>query len=189
MPEFTTDHADDAALLAALAAVQARGVIGELSLPAAVAHADQFVAALPPAILRAADLGSGGGLPGLVIAVRRPEISLTLVERRRSRADLLERAVGALRLHNVRVFAGDVRVLAGEEAHSFDAVTARSFASPAVTARWAGELLVVDGVLVVSEPPPPAANRWPADVLANSGLVDLGRLGGVRRFRKAETAQ
>ena len=48
---------------------------------AAVAHADAFAAALPSSAA-VVDLGSGGGLPGLVIAVRRPDLRLTLVERR-----------------------------------------------------------------------------------------------------------
>ncbi len=178
---------DDSSLLAALAAIQARGAIGESSLTAAVAHADQFVAALPANTRLLADLGSGGGLPGLVIAVRRPEILVTLVERRRSRADQLQRAVRALRLEHVDVFSGDVRELAKAQPRSFDVVTARSFAAPKVTARWAGELLVSGGLLVVSEPPQDSLNRWPGAILAAARLVDLGTLAGVRRFQKAAT--
>ena len=175
---------DDAALLAALANIQQRGAIGDVSLVEAVAHAEQFVTALPPTAQRLADLGSGGGLPGLVIAVRRPKLAITLVERRRSRADLLHRAVRALRLDHVEVFSGDVRELADAKPHSFDVVTARSFAAPYVAARWAGNLLVAGGLLVVSEPPQPTADRWPEAMLAAAGLTDLGLLGGINRFRK-----
>ena len=160
-------------------------MIGEVSLTAAVAHADQFVAQLPVTVRTLADLGSGGGLPGLVIATRRPDITITLVERRLSRADLLQRAVLALRLDNARVFSGDVSQLAQEQPQSFDAVTARSFAASPITARWAGELLVAHGILVVSEPPQPAFGRWPATILGPAGLIDLGQVGGVRRFQKA----
>ena len=176
--------ADEQALLAALADIQRRGAIGEVSLPAAVAHADQFVDALPTSAQQLADLGSGGGLPGLVIAVRRPTLAITLVERRRSRADLLQRAVRALRLEQVAVFGGDVRDLAAAQAHSFDVVTARSFAAPAITARWAGELLLAGGVLLVSEPPEPDDGRWPESVLATAGLTNLGPMGGIRRFQR-----
>lgn len=179
------DQPQDSALLAALADIQRRGAIGETSLPAAVAHADQFVAALPAASERLVDLGSGGGLPGLVIAFRRPSLAVTLVERRRSRADLLQRAVRALRLGHVDVFSGDVRDLASARPHSFDVVTARSFAAPKITARWAGELLGADGMLVVSEPPAEDPDRWPDQVLAAAGLIDLGPIGGIRRFHKA----
>jgi len=172
---------DDAALLAALAAVQARGAIGESSLTAAVAHADGFARALPSAARLVADLGSGGGLPGLVIAVRRPELELVLVERRHTRADLLRRAVAALGVGDrVTVFGDDVRELARTRPAAFDAVTARSFGAPAVTARWAAALLSIGGVLVVSEPPTDDPTRWPASLLTRHGLVDRGRDQGVR---------
>jgi len=62
--------ADDAPLLAALAVIQARGAIGERALVEAVAHADRFVALIPPDARTLVDLGSGGGLPALVIAWR-----------------------------------------------------------------------------------------------------------------------
>ena len=184
MPDNAPHQPTDAALLVALSDIQQRGAIGDVSLAEAVAHADQFVGALPVTWQRLADLGSGGGLPGLVIAFRRPELAITMVERRRSRADLLQRAVRALRLDHVDVFSGDVRELADAQPHSFDAVTARSFAAPPVTARWAGVLLVPNGLLVVSEPPQPVADRWPDPMLAGAGLSDLGPLGGIRRFRK-----
>lgn len=174
---------DDNTLVSALSAMQARGAIGEASLERAIAHAEQFVAALPLSVRSVADLGSGGGLPGLVIAVRRPELRVTLVERRHSRADLLSRAVRALELVNrVTVVADDVRVVADEAPRSFDAVTARSFAAPAITARWAGALLREGGVLVVSEPPDDPTDRWPSAVLRAAGLLDQGREQGVRTF-------
>lgn len=174
---------DDTALVTALSAMQVRGAIGEASLERAIAHAEQFVAALPESVRSVADLGSGGGLPGLVIAVRRPELLVTLVERRHSRADLLSRAVRALALsERVYVVADDVRALAERAPRSFDAVTARSFAAPPITARWAGELLRAGGVLVVSEPPDDPTDRWPAAALLAAGLLDQGREQGVRRF-------
>lgn len=186
MPDkFPNFQGNDAALLAALAEIQQRGAIGEASLVAAISHADQFVDALPPTTRRLADLGSGGGLPGLVIAVRRPAIELTLVERRGNRADLLRRAVLSLRLEWVQVFGGDVRELADRQPHSFDVVTARSFAAPTITARWAGQLLAAEGILVVSEPPRQDSGRWPAKDLEAAGLSDLGRTGGIRRFQRA----
>lgn len=173
----------DSALLAVLGTIAERGAIGEASLDGAVAHADQFVAALPSSCRRVADLGSGGGLPGLVVAVRRPDLQIVLVERRATRADMLLRAVQALDLADrVTVLAADVAVLATREPASFDGVTARSFAAPAITAKWAGRLLRAGGLLIVSEPPTDNPARWTAELLAEHGLVDLGRAGGVRRF-------
>ncbi|MEI8238357.1 MAG: RsmG family class I SAM-dependent methyltransferase [Actinomycetota bacterium] len=176
---------DDQRLLAALAAIQARGAIGEASLQAAIAHADQFVGEIPASALRVIDLGSGGGLPALVIAVRRPDLLITLVERRATRADLLSRAVASLALEqHVSVFVGDVRDFAETSASQADVVTARSFAAPQITAKWAGVLLASGGVLIVSEPPVDDPERWPSAVLDAAGLVDLGRRRGVRVFQR-----
>ena len=166
-----------------LAGLQDRGAIGTTSLDDAVAHAERYVALLPHGPASVADLGSGGGLPGLVIAVRRPDLLMVLVERRLARADQLRRAVSALGLDDrVSVHADDVRSLAATRPQGFDIVTARSFAAPPVTARWAGRLLRSGGVLLVSEPPVVDDTRWPADVLHAAGLADSGVVDGVRRF-------
>jgi 16S rRNA (guanine527-N7)-methyltransferase len=176
---------DEQQLLAALTAIAERGAIGERSLPVAIAHADRFARAVPQSAVRLVDLGSGGGLPGLVVAVRCPWLAVTLVERRTRRADLLRRAVRALGLEErVVVIGDDVRVVAESAPHSFDVVTARSFAAPPVTLRWAGELLAAGGLLIVSEPPEDVGERWPADRVAAAGLVDLGREQGIRRFQR-----
>jgi 16S rRNA G527 N7-methylase RsmG len=176
---------DDEALVAALQGIQARGAIGEASIAGAITHAEQFVRMIPDTARTLVDLGSGGGLPGLVIAVRRTDLSITLVERRATRADLLRRAVVSLDVGTrVIVVADDVRVVAEHSPASFDVVTARSFAAPPITARWAGALLRVGGTLIVSEPPEDDPARWPDDVLADHGLRDQGRDQGVRTFSK-----
>jgi 16S rRNA (guanine527-N7)-methyltransferase len=180
---------DDSALLAALTAIAERGAIGERSLPVAVAHADRFARAVPAMARRLVDLGSGGGLPGLVVAVRCPLLQVTLVERRTRRADLLRRAVRSLNLEaRVEVVGEDVRVVAHAAPHGFDVVTARSFAAPAITLRWAGRLLCAGGLLVVSEPPEESAERWPQADIEAAELVDLGREQGIRCFRRAPAA-
>src|SRR4051812_41044653 len=89
---------DDAALIAALESLRDRGALGELSLPSAVAHAEAFLPPIPAAARRLIDLGSGGGLPGLVLAVRRPELEITLTDRRERRVDLLRLACARLGL-------------------------------------------------------------------------------------------
>lgn len=184
MTERRRDGFVNAELVAVLSMIRDRGAIGERSLEDAIAHADRFVTALPEAGHRLVDLGSGGGLPGLVIAVRRPDVAVTLVERRRSRADLLRRAVSALGLDGVTVRDVDVAALDREASTAFDVVTARSFASPAVTAGWIGRLLRVGGLGLVSEPPEPDERRWTAEMLAAAGLTDGGLVDGLRRLVK-----
>jgi 16S rRNA (guanine527-N7)-methyltransferase len=69
------------------------------------------------------DVGSGAGIPGIVIAAKLPQASVILVERRRRRAAFLELAVGGIGLANTTVFSGDVRRLHDVCA---DAVTAQA---------------------------------------------------------------
>ena len=174
---------DDAALVTALEAIQARGAIGESSLARAIEHAEQYVHKVPAQAGTLCDLGSGGGLPGLVIAVRCQLLRITLVERRATRADLLRRAVAALGLTDrVEVVTDDVRAVAERSPRGFDVVTARSFAAPPITAKWASALLRSGGLLIVSEPPDDDPLRWPAELLDGLRLSDQGRDQGVRTF-------
>lgn len=55
---------------------------------------------------RAADIGSGAGLPGIVLAIVRPDLQLVLVEPLLRRSDFLREVVGELRLKNVDVVRG-----------------------------------------------------------------------------------
>jgi len=88
-----------------------------------------------PAVI---DVGSGAGLPGIPVALARPELSLTLVEARGRRARFLEHVVDRLALTNVRV--ADVRVQDLGPGAAFDTLTARAFASLDELLRVAGHL-------------------------------------------------
>ncbi|MCU1504946.1 MAG: rsmG [Ilumatobacteraceae bacterium] len=178
---------DDSLLLESLERIRARGAIGESSLTTAVAHADRFTVLVPDRAATLVDLGSGGGLPGLVIAWRRPDLRVTLVDRRATRADLLRRAVRALGVDaRVEVVVADVRAFGTAHPRHFDVVTARSFGSPVITARCAAPLVrPPSGVVLVSEPPDPTPDRWPPALLAELGLGDDGLHDGVRRLRCA----
>jgi 16S rRNA (guanine527-N7)-methyltransferase len=72
----------------------------------------------------AADLGSGAGLPGVVVAIALPRLSMLLVERRPRRAALLELAVEELGVSNATIFAGPVAEMPGR----VDVALARAFA-------------------------------------------------------------
>jgi 16S rRNA G527 N7-methylase RsmG len=177
------DDTNSELLMAVLTTIRERGPIGEASLVAAVQRADAFVALVPDAATNLVDLGSGGGLPGLVIAVRCPTLRLTLVERRRTRADLLERAVRSLGVaERVVVVAEDARRLAARAPAAFDVVTARSFGPPQATLELAMALRQPEGRVLIAEPPQDAGDRWPADLLDRYGARDLGRFDGVRVF-------
>lgn len=176
---------DDARLLAALAVIQARGAIGERSLVDAVAHADRFVDLIPPGPRSVIDLGSGGGLPALVIAWRRPDLTVTMVERRATRADLLRRAISSLALGQrttvLNVDAGDVCDTAPG---SFDVVTARSFGDIATTTRFIDGLLCPGGLALISEPPADRSDLWSLVLDQHVSLQDDGVHQGIRRLSR-----
>ena len=157
-------------LVDALADQQRLGVLGT-SPAEAVAHSDRFVAALPDAG-RVLDLGSGAGVPGLVIAVRRPSLRVTLLDGRARRTDQLARIVHRLGLADrveVVCARADIASHRADLAGSFDAVTARSFGGPAAVLAASRPFLVVGGRLLVSEPPA-GASRWEADELVRAGF-------------------
>jgi 16S rRNA (guanine527-N7)-methyltransferase len=103
------------------------------------------VEALPPDGGRVCDLGSGGGLPGVVLAVARPGLRFVLAERRANRSDFLRGVVDDLAIRNAEVHAADVRSL---EAGSFAACTARAFADASRSWHAAEPLLAPEGHLV-----------------------------------------
>ena len=134
---------------------------------------------------RVLDLGSGGGLPGLVMATYRPELELTLVEARQRACRFLRGAVSSLGLAQVSVVEARAEDAARRPdlREAFDAVVARSFGAPAVTAECAVGFIRPGGRLVVSEPPgseesAPRTARWPVAGLAELGFAPPEAGGG-----------
>jgi 16S rRNA (guanine527-N7)-methyltransferase len=122
---------------------------------------------------RAVDLGSGGGIPGLVLALAASTSTWVLLDASERRTSFLERAVTDLGLTGrVEVCRQRAEVAGRDPAlrGQADVVVARSFGAPAVTAECAAPLLRVGGALIVAEPPGGNAARWPASDLAMLGL-------------------
>ena len=138
-----------------------------------IEHGRALLAGLPGEG-RILDLGSGGGLPGLVLAVDRPALELTLLEARRRACRFLHEAVTSLARPGVVVVEARAEEAArwDELRESFDAVVARSFGPPPVTAECAVGFLRPGGRLVVSEPPEgaDASPRWPVQGLDSLGF-------------------
>jgi 16S rRNA (guanine527-N7)-methyltransferase len=165
-------------LLEVLRDAAARGLIGGPEIGAHVRQAEALAAVVeevvggPPATVL--DLGSGGGLPGLVLAIRWDGTELTLLDGSTERCAFLEAAVGRLGLGDrVRVAAGRAEVLGhdSELRAQFGVVVARAFGPPAVVAECAAPFLWVGGRVVVSEPPGSDGSRWDApEALAQLGL-------------------
>jgi 16S rRNA (guanine527-N7)-methyltransferase len=107
---------------------------------------------------RIVDLGSGGGLPGLVIAEAWPAAHVVLLEANRRRAAFLATAVRRLTLEaRVELLEARAEIAGRQDGQrgTYDGVVARSFGSPAVVAECAAPLLQTGGWLLVSEPPDP----------------------------------
>ncbi len=168
-------------LRAALARAREHGFLGPGPVEAHLAHALGFVSlirARGPDPERILDLGTGGGVPGLVLADRFADSLVVLLEVSSRRSEFLTGVVSELG------WSGRVQVVAqrGEEAgrrddlrERFTVVTARSFAEPAVTAEIGSAFVEVGGALVVSEPPDEDDKRWPAAPLRELGLGQAAR--------------
>ncbi len=169
-----TDSGD---LVQVLGRAQELGFLGPGSIEPHIEHAERFLTAWtgdPPT--HALDLGSGGGLPGLVLAKRWPLSRWTFLDANQRRTSFLVQAVDDLGLGD-RV---EVERSRAEEAGrdpvyraQFDLVTARSFGPPAVTAECAAPFLRIGGVLMVSEPPDgmeSGVGRWDGEGVARVGM-------------------
>lgn len=164
----------DEPLIEALSLSQRLGMLGSRPVVDVIRQATAYVDALDAAGVTGGvvvDLGSGGGVPGLVIARYRPELRLVLVDRRATRTDHLRRLVGRLAIdERVEVVPADAAQLPGLIPTPVGAVVARGFGPPADLLVAAAPLLGPGGVVVVSEPPESDGQRWPASLLDHYGL-------------------
>jgi 16S rRNA (guanine527-N7)-methyltransferase len=163
-------------LVAFLERARTRGYLGPGPVEDHLVHARGFVAVTEAGLGRppagAVDLGTGGGVPGLVLAAAWPDAAVTLIEAGERRARDLAEAAAELFGARVVVRHGRAEVFAHERGlrEKAEVVTARGFASPAVVAEVATGFLAPGGVLVVSEPPGGEPSRWPEAPLAGLGL-------------------
>jgi 16S rRNA (guanine527-N7)-methyltransferase len=132
-----------------------------------------FLPALPAVASPLLDIGSGAGVPGIVLALARPQWAVHLVEANRRRANFLRQAVRRLALAAVTIHEARAESLAGRAdlAGGFAAVTARAVARPEAMVSLARPFLRPDGRLVVGVGP-----RRPA----GSGALRRVSLPGLR---------
>lgn len=150
----------DESLIRLLEGAGQGGLLGT-SAEDAVRHSEGFARLVPPGS-KVADLGSGAGLPGLVLALRVVDVEVVLIEASSKRADHLRRCVAVLDLESrVGVQECPAELVGhGPLRGSCDVVTARSFGPPAWVAECGAGLLRPGGTLVVSEPPGSDGERW-----------------------------
>ena len=82
---------------------------------------------LPATKVQIADLGSGGGLPAIPIAIAQPNWSISLIEAVRKKTAFLQNVKGKLALSNASIYSDRVEQVANQEPGKYDAVISRAF--------------------------------------------------------------
>lgn len=137
---------------------------------------------LVPEGARVADVGSGAGLPGIPLAIARPDVVVTVVEPLLRRATFLQEVVDDLGLEHVTVLRSRAEDLHGAEAVApgFDVVTSRAVASLGQLVEWCLPLVAAEGVMValkgaqVAEEVPAAARALRVWGAADPQVLELG---------------
>jgi len=167
------------AVLEQLARAQTLGFLGNGPVADQLDHACALVALCGPAGGRVvADLGSGGGVPGLAWLLCEDVPNLVLIERSLRRAAFLRSCVISLGMDSwvsVRTESAESASWSPDLRGMCAAVTARSFAPPPTTLECGGGLLGIGGRLVVSEPPD--SDRWSSIALGEYGMSLGARVG------------
>jgi len=135
-----------------------------------------LLAAVVPLGASLADLGSGGGFPGVVAAILRPEVEVTLVEARQRKAVFLKRVVRSLELTSVSVLHARLEALAGEV--SFELATARALGNVEKVLEPALGVIAEGGRLVLFKGP-----RWRDE---RDRAVAIGRRCGGELVRETD---
>lgn len=167
------DRAEKDALLAQLDEAKTLGLLGPGPVEAHLDHAFHYSRRHASAPNHALDMGSGGGVPGLVLALVWPLSRWTLLDARDRSVRFLETATSRLAIADrVSIVHGRAEEAARMSDHrqKYDLVVARGFGPPAVTAECAAGFLEAGGALLVSEPPA-ELQRWPPTGLQELGMV------------------
>jgi 16S rRNA (guanine527-N7)-methyltransferase len=124
-----------------------------------VADALTLLRFIPSDTKTLADIGSGGGVPGIPLAIARADVQITLVESTRKKAAFLREVAASLSLSNVRVADTRAEDLARtEDRESYDVITARAVGALAWLAEWClplarkgGKVLAMKGARIHEE--------------------------------------
>lgn len=157
-----------------LSAAQRLGTLGGRPISEVISHAEQFLPPLAAVHSPVIDIGTGAGVPGLIIAESRPDLRLVLADRRATRMDALARGVTAMGLKDrVQVVTADIEDLGRDPDHAgqYGAVVCRGFGPPEVTLSLATPLAKDGGIIVVSEPPSGSPTRWSSELLEKLHLT------------------
>jgi 16S rRNA (guanine527-N7)-methyltransferase len=121
------------------------------------------------------DVGCGAGLPGLVLAIARPDWEFTLVDSNSKKTSFVQQVVIELGLSNVKVMCNRVEALSVNE--KFDGIVSRAFADTSDFVKLTQHLLAVDGRWAAMKgAPEQELERLPGDVVVER-IIPLSVLG------------
>jgi 16S rRNA (guanine527-N7)-methyltransferase len=147
---------------------------------AQIAAGDVLVTIPWRGIGRVIDIGSGGGLPAIPLALAMPQVQFTLLEANTRKCAFLERVAATLNLRNVAVAAGRAEELGHRAAlrEQFDRAISRAAAPPAVLLELALPFVRPGGDLVAQVSPVDPRLLEPAARLLGGGPARMERPGG-----------
>jgi len=129
------------------------------------------------------DVGAGGGLPGIVLAISRPDMKVSMIDTVHKKTAFLKQVKAELELANVTVYTMKVQEL--EVSDKFDVITSRAFADLSDFLEWSGHLLAQGGKFIALKGTAPAEEqeRVPAEWKV-TGLqpLQVPRLGAERHL-------
>lgn len=109
------------------------------------------------------DVGAGGGLPGMVLAIARPDVKVSMIDTVHKKTAFLTQVKAELGLANVTVYTKRVEQL--EVKQKFDVITSRAFADLSDFVNWSSHVLEEGGQFIALKgvAPPDERERLPAD--------------------------
>jgi 16S rRNA (guanine527-N7)-methyltransferase len=129
------------------------------------------------------DVGSGGGLPGIVLAIVRPDMKVSMIDTVHKKTAFLTQVKAELGLANVTVYTARVEQL--QVSDKFDVITSRAFADLSDFVNWSCHLLAEGGryIALKGVAPKDEQERLPADWKV-TGLepLQVPRLGAERHL-------
>lgn len=125
---------------------------------------------IPATVKSIADIGSGGGVPGIPLAILYPDIPVTLIESIRKKADFMRDVASEMKLNNITVVPDRAENLHRNPKARYDIITARAVAPIAELIPWCVPLLREKGKLIAMK-----------GAKADQELVDAAEL--IKKFR------
>jgi 16S rRNA (guanine527-N7)-methyltransferase len=129
------------------------------------------------------DVGSGGGLPGIVLAIVRPDMKVSMIDTVHKKTAFLTQVKAELGLTNVTVYTARVEQL--QVSDKFDVITSRAFADLSDFVKWSCHLLADGGryIALKGVAPKDEQQRLPAEWKVDKvEPLDVPRLGAERHL-------